>query len=325
MSRWRTWVGGGLVPFGLGCLTALAQPVVVTNALPPMPVAHAPVAFFRHLLAAPTNEVERFLAGRSPEQRKIVREKINEYRLLPPPLREWRLKATELRWYLTPLMSLPAESRHQLLQTVPEEDRPLVEARLDQWDRLSAAEQRELLDNELALKYVARPNSAPTPSPEQLKNLSVNDRKHLEEAIAQWRSLPEERRQALADRFSSFFNLTKAEQARTLDLFTASEREQLQGSIRSFASLPPAERARCLQSLRQFSRMSTNERLVFLQGAERWKSLSDDQRDVWRRLVNKLPPTPPVLPPLPPGFKPAPPGADSVTPPKARALAAVTR
>lgn len=302
----------------IGCLMTLwfagagmAQPAVPGPSLPPLPTARSPVELFRRLIAATPEEAAQLLEGRTPEQRKVILAKIEEYRITPPPLREWRLKATELRWYLTPLMRVPPESRGALLLAVPESDRPLVEARLQQWDQLSATEKQELLNNELALKYVARPANAPAPNPDQLKNLPPAVRAQLEQAIDQWRAMPEAQRQTLSARFASFFSLTPTEQGRTLDLLTASERDSLTRTIGGFASLNPAERERSLQGLRQFSRMSREERLAFLQGAERWKSLPDEQKANWRKLVTKLPPLPPGagLPPLPPGFKPAPPGA----------------
>jgi hypothetical protein len=267
------------------------------------------------------------LQDRTPAQRKLIEEKLTEYRLMPPPLREWRLKATELLWYLTPLMKLPAGSRGLLLETVPAEDRPLVEARLQQWDRLTQAEQQELLNNEVALRYVSRPGNVPTPDPAQVTTFNAGESTRLEAAIVQWRSMSESQRQTLTRRFASFFNLTEYEQNRTLDLLTASERGLLRRQIESFADLDEADRARCLQALRRLSGMSRDDRLVFLQGAERWQNLSEGQRDTWRRLVVKLPPLPPGAgqPPMPPGMTPSPPGASRSHPPAGRALAADTR
>lgn len=321
-------------PSRIVCLALLAlavgghaQPVTPAPGPPPLPPGRSPVEFFRQLIAAPADEREQLLAGRSPEQRRVILTKIQEYQILPPPLREWRLKATELRWYLTPLMRLAPESRGALLLAVPAPDRPLVEARLWQWDQLPAADRQELLNNELALKYVARPTGAPAPGPDQLGNLPPAVRAQLEQAIQQWQAVPEERRQALATRFASFFTLTPAEQNRTLDLLTAGEREALERTIGNFASLGPAERERSLQGLRQFSRMSREERLAFLHGAERWKSLPDEQKTNWRKLVTKLPPLPPGagLPPIPPGFKPASPGAGQIQPLDGSSLAARAR
>lgn len=324
MSRLRSCLlAAWLVPAVAGSL--FGQPSAPGAVQPPMPKGKSPVDFFRRLIVATPEETEKLLGARDPVQRKAIEDKVVEYRLLPPPLREWRLKATELRWYLVPLMRLPPGGRATLLQTVPDEDRPLVDARLQQWDLLPPGEQEILLNNELALRYVARPNSAPAPSPEELSALPTAARGKLEQAVAQWREMPEGRRRELTDRFARFFALNERDQNRTLDLLTAGEREQLRQTIDSFANLPPADREHCLQGMRQFSSMSREERASFLRGAERWKNLTEEQRKAWRALVTQLPPTPPgaLMPPLPPGFKEKalPPGASAVPVPAPQALA----
>jgi hypothetical protein len=300
-----------------------AQPAAPALELPPIPQAKSPVELFRKLIVATPAEADELLRDRTPEQRRVIEEKLVEYRLLPPPLREWRLKATELRWYLPPLMRLPPGNRTNLLQTVPPEDRPLVEARLQQWDLLPPGEQQALLNNELAVRYLSRPGGVPTLPPATLSTLPLAERTRLEQAVAQWQEMPESRREELSARFSRFFNLDAQEQNRTLDLLTVAEREQLRLTIDSFASLPPAERERCLQAVRRFSQMTREERFAFLEGAERWRSLSEAQRENWRGLVTKLPPAPPgaLLPPLPPGMKPAAPGAGLRVPDSGQALA----
>ncbi|HAV63999.1 MAG TPA: hypothetical protein DCY13_16740, partial [Verrucomicrobiales bacterium] len=211
-----------------------------------MPVSRSPVEFFRNLLEATPAEVEQLLKDRTVEQRRVIDQKLVEYRLLPPPIREWRLKATELRWYLLPLMKLRPEARGALMLTVPEVDRPLVEIRLRQWDLLGEQEREEMLASETALRYLARPVTPPSIEPGQLNLVSAEERAQIERTLAHWRSLPEPRRQQLAGKFGEFFTLSTAEKNRTLGLFTASERAQMQLTLQSFASLPPAERDQCL-------------------------------------------------------------------------------
>ena len=65
----------------------------------------SPVDSFRALLVMPTAERHQFVATRNTNTQERLVEKIREYQALTPEERELRLTATELRWYLLPLMS----------------------------------------------------------------------------------------------------------------------------------------------------------------------------------------------------------------------------
>jgi len=85
--------------------TAASQPP------PPLPpLAPSPVTFFRELLAMSPAERNNSLTNRTPEARARIMAKVREYQKLAPDERELRLRATELRWYLTPLFrTAPAD------------------------------------------------------------------------------------------------------------------------------------------------------------------------------------------------------------------------
>src|SRR5690348_289355 len=65
---------------------------------PPLPVPKPPIQYFRELLALPSHDRDRLLAEKTPEQRKVLLEKIHEYESMDPDRRELTLKVTELRW-----------------------------------------------------------------------------------------------------------------------------------------------------------------------------------------------------------------------------------
>jgi len=93
------------------------------------PLAKSPVESFRELLAMKPGEREQYLATRPPAIRKRFLAKIQEYEAMSAEERELRLRATELRWYLLPLMQMPATNRTAQLAAIPEADRPMVEAK----------------------------------------------------------------------------------------------------------------------------------------------------------------------------------------------------
>src|ERR1019366_3531410 len=124
--------------------------------LPPIPHSKSPVDFFRELLALTPAERGNYLTNRPPEVRGRILAKVREYEALDPNERELRLRATELRWYLLPLMRAPLAERDEELAQVPEDLRSLAQARLAQWDLLPPAVQQELLAEDSTLHYFAQ-------------------------------------------------------------------------------------------------------------------------------------------------------------------------
>ena len=292
---------------GFAASQLLAQ---TTPKLPPLPAAQSPVDIFRQLLTLSPAEQKQFLADRSPETLRRILAKLREYESLKPDQRELRLRATELRWYLLPLLNSPATNRATQLSAVPETLRQSVEDRLREWDKLPAAAQRELLDNEATLDYFTQVEAGTEEQKQAVRqNLSPARREKLEAGIAGWQKLPAAQRDKLLARFNQFFDLTPTEKARSLGNFSEAERQQMEKTLRRFEKLPKLQREQCVQSFAQFTAMSLDERQQFLKNAERWKLMPAAERERWRELVQKIPaaaaPMPPLPPPVPPRFMPA--------------------
>jgi hypothetical protein len=248
------------------------------------PPSKAPVELFRELLAMNLSERHQALSNRPPEVRKQILAKLREYETLKPDERELRLKVTELRWYLYPLMRTPLSNRVDLLSRVPAADRQLVEDRLREWDKLSPEAQKELLKYDAAIAHLPdlqRGTNQPSPS------------RAVEMKVKQWQALPEEQRQKLKARAELYFNLTEAEQKRVLSTLSEPERQQIARTLDKFKQLDPGQRARCMQSFDKFASLSPTERQEFLKNAERWALMKPAEREQWRQLVN----TAQILPP----------------------------
>jgi hypothetical protein len=255
-----------------------------TNLMPPLPRLQSPVNFFRQLLALTPVERNHLLTNRPPEVRAKILAKVREYQALDPDERELRLRATELRWYLAPLLRVPAADRAAWLAQVPEDLRGLVEARLQQWDLLPPPLQREFLASDQALPYFARVETThqPAASPES---------------------------EAVGRQFNRFFELTPAERQQTLKTLSATERAQMEKTLQSFETLSLSQRLTCVRNYAKFAGMSPAERTEFLKNAQKWSQMSPAERQTWRDLVAQAPilPTAPVvpaslLPPLPQKF-----------------------
>jgi Protein of unknown function (DUF3106) len=264
-----------------------------TNLMPPMPKLSSPVIFFRQLLAMTAIERNHSLANRTPEARAKIFAKIREYQALDPDKRELRLRATELRWYLTPLLRLPTDERKARLAQVPDELRGLIESRLKQWDILPPPLQAEFLASDQALHYFAR----------------VEDTNQVAITLAQ---------EKIGKQFNQFFELTPVEKEQTLKNLSTAERAQMEKTLRTFETLPLQQRLICLRNYAKFAGMSAAERAEFLKNAERWSQMSPAERQTWRDLVAHVP----LWPPLPPVT--VPPGLIPPAPPKISRMSVAT-
>ena len=262
----------------------------VPPTLPPVP---SPIQYFRRLLDAPAAEREQLLAGKSDEQRRVLTNSVRIYLALSPEDRERRLGAMELRFYLTPLMRLPATNRAMGLQMVPESFRTLVQERLDYYDRLSPEMRQQLLDRGILVPV--RPTlSYP------VRGYTSSQLAAIDGALKQWLSYSAAKRAEITAIWEKLFSVSSEEKDRTLRPLPLSdaERVQIEKSLEKLAKMQPLERQHVVKSFEKFANLSPEERRQFLRNAEAWQKMSAEDRQRWRYLVNNLPP----LPPLPPGF-----------------------
>jgi hypothetical protein len=264
--------------------SAISLSVPRTNPLPPLPTELSPVGVFRKLLVMSPAEREELLATRPPETRTRILVKVQEYETLDPDERELRLRATELRWYVMPMLKMPQADRGERLAQVPAELQSSVKSRLMQWDLLPPPLKEEFLTNETTLHYFAQTTMSSATDSQQEK---------------------------AADRFSRFFDLTSGEKAELLATLSAEERVQMDKTLKTFDQLPPPQRNLCVRNYAKFAGMNEAERVEFLKNADKWSKMSPGERQTWRDLVAHVPLWPP-LPPMPPRMPPLPP-----MPPKA--------
>jgi hypothetical protein len=268
------------------------------------------VELFRELLAMNPGERMQALSNRPPENRKLILAKVREYESLDPNQRELRLQATELRWYLWPLMNSSATNRSEQVAHIPEGMRELVKVRLEAWDNLATGVQRELVTNEATLRFFTElTNSTPQQRTNMLRKLSPARLAMLEAGVQQLQAMPDAQRSKLFERFYVFFDLTPPEKASALGTLSSAEQQQIAKTLKKFDQLTPENRRRCLWAMQRFVSLSLAERQQFLKNAERWKLMTPEQRQNWCQLVGTLSAQPPLpknanLPPIPPALFP---------------------
>jgi hypothetical protein len=311
------WVTvGGLVVLQFWPGLALAQQ---TNApkprpgleSPPLPQpAKSPVDFFRELLAMSFAERSQALADRAPESRKQILAKIREYEAMKPSARELRLRATELRWYLLPLMRIEATNRTVQLGLIPPDIRPLVDTRLKEWDLLPSEVQKDFLKREAAIRIFTLVQAGGNTN--QViggENISSNRQSKIEKEVRELREMSSEKRDLLLSRYDRYMGLSEEEKNKTLETISGPERVQIEKTLQKFENLTPEQRAACLRSFVQLKKLKPDERQEFLRNAAKWSKMSPDERKQWQELVDRvqlLPPSMQPVAPLPP--KPRMPG-----------------
>ncbi len=264
---------GALFYFLLNSLPAVAN----TNApfipplAPPVPTVKSPVDSFRTLLVMPATDRKEHLASRSADVQKKLVEKIREYQGLSPDERELRLKVTELRWYLKPLMAMPATNRDAQVKLIPENLREMVTARIEQWDKLPSAIQQIILTNQHGATYVTLGPPMPPGIPSPAGKIRVS----------------------FQQRFNQLFELTPSEKEKILATLSDAERHQMEKTLESFGKLSTIQRRQCVASFTKFAGMSPDERQEFLKNAQRWSEMSPAERQSWRELVSAAPKMPP--------------------------------
>jgi hypothetical protein len=272
-----------------------------SHPLPPTP--ESPIAQFRHWLDLTEPDRSLALSDKPEAVRTVLMVKLAEYDAMDPAQRELRLRATELQYYLRPLLHIPSDERHQRLSQVPAEFRPLIDKRLSQWDSIKPETREELIANAWAIRYFLRLESSTDAEQAALRGeLPPERRPQFDTELTRWKSLPSNQRDQITRAFHRFFQLPVADQQRTLESLPESERQQIEATLQAFAKLAPAQRQLCLNSFRRFAGLTPSERTEFLRNADRWKEMSPEDRATWRRLVTRLPPLPAGLAihPLPP-------------------------
>ena len=291
-TRWRLAMGAAGLWTCLAVAAQTAAPLpapapslVPAGLIPPKPQLHSPVDSLRKLLAMTPRERMIYLTNRTPEVRQAIFAKIREYQGLDPNERELRLRATDLRWYLLPLLRESPDNRAAQLAAIPEEMRALVQSRLAVWDALAPESRQEFLDNEQTLRYLTHLEATDLP-PGAGQN--------------RWDALSDSERKTITDQFSRFFDLTDAEKEEALNTLSDAERAQMKQTLTTFDQLPPAQRRECIRAFTEFASMSPTNRAEFLKNAERWSQMSPKERQAWRDLVAQVPLWPPAQIPLPP-------------------------
>src|SRR5262249_47013904 len=134
------------------------------------------------------------------------------------------LRATELRWYLLPLLNMPATNRAERLKLVPEPYHQLVAARVQEWDLWPPSFQRDVLEFQLTMDLVK--TGAVGQAATTLQTLPPKERHELEQKLSRWQAMSPPQREQLYAAFQHYFELSDQEKEKTMQALSVPERQE---------------------------------------------------------------------------------------------------
>ena len=255
----------------------------------PPPVVN-PVRRFQELWKLDAGGREAALTGKTEWQQRYLRERLAEFDTLAPTEREVRLRLMELRYYLLMLVRTPPDQRTERLKEVPAKDRDLLAERLQDWERLPANQQKELIENETMLSHLSWFETGSAEQREaSLRAWSPQTRQEFEADLYRWRGLQQAERERMTRNFNRFFDLSnRQKQESTLDRVSEADRANV--------SVPWPRLNNCLDRPVQVPRGAQSVRWndggrtipVSLQNAARWQSMSPEEKRVWRQVATHI-------------------------------------
>jgi hypothetical protein len=253
---------------------------------------------FRDLLGMNAAERAAALANRPETQRVYLIKKVEEYEAMAPAERQARLTQLEFSSHLMALMNTPASDRAKRLKIVPVRMRPLIEQRLEHWDRLNPEVQQKALNHEISANYLLQGVPPFSVGPESI-NYPPTPPAQSASSLQKLQSLSSDQRRKLAENVNQFFAMPPGARQSTLDVLSAEERQEMEKTLKAFEKLSPQQRQVCIVAFEKLSGMSKEEQAKFFHNAERWRAMPQRQREVWRTLVSIIPPVQAQPPPLP--------------------------
>ena len=107
----------------------------------------SPFFFFRQLLKMDPQEAEEAIRQRPEKFQEIIRKKVEEYKQMPHQQREWKLQVLDLRWYLFCGLDLSEDKLDKYVESIPEDYREIIQARLKRWFSIPAEQRASILKN----------------------------------------------------------------------------------------------------------------------------------------------------------------------------------
>jgi hypothetical protein len=266
-------------------------------------VKDSPIRHLHNLLAANQEKRRHMLDQHDPNTRAFWERKLGEYSAMDPTKRDQKLREAQLHWYLLLILRTPDEDRDTKLLQIPPADRGLIQNRIKDWSALSESMQMDIMTHLPVLRYFGRLVSLSPEERREAMEASLEKGNRPDMTSSAWGNLDPSRRRAMFLAYQKFFTLADEKRERVLAKIPLPQRRNVQSRLEQLENLSPEAKKQCLAALAKYAQMTLTERILFRANAERWKSMLPSEHAVWKNVVKKLPPLPPIrsrsLPPIP--------------------------
>jgi hypothetical protein len=266
-------------------------------------VKDSPIRHLHNLLDASQEKRRQMLDQHAPTARAFWERKLGEYSSMDPTERDQKLREAQLHWYLLLILRTPAEDRDTKLLQIPQADRGLIHNRIKDWSALPESMQVDIMTHLPVLRYFGRLVTLSAQARKEAMEASLKAGSRPDIASSDWGQLDPSRRKSMFLAYQKFFTLAEEKRKRVLARIPMPQRLSVQSRLEQLENLSPEAKKQCLEALAKYAQMTPNERILFKANAERWKSMPASEHAVWKNVVKRVPPLPPIrtrsLPPVP--------------------------
>jgi hypothetical protein len=297
---WPSVIGLVVIVAAAGSQTPSPTPPAAP--LPPVAASASAVTdLWRRVLAMDDAQREAFISSKPAASQAFLRSKVQEFLVLPPEKREMRLRALELRAYMLPLMRLPAPARAQQIEQLPSDKRSDVKKRLLTWDIMPPQLQKDVLENEAAIRLVMESGNRNASREELLAAVAPARRAEMETNLIRWNEISPAQQDQMVSNFERYFGQPLEERGKALRTLNEGDLAIITPTLNKLERMPDGERDRVLDGIRKFKSLPPAAQKDFVRAAAKWQAMTDKDRQLWRQLVTTIharsgPPMPPPIP-----------------------------
>lgn len=238
--------------------------------------SHSPISKFRTILNWSPEERSQFVKKQPANVQRILERKIMEYEALSESQREFRLIATELHFYLDPLLVGNRNIDPSAVQEVPPHLRKYIDQSVGFWNRIKPAHRDLLLAKKEAVSYLISISS-------RLYDLE----KLMPKPAPEW------------DNLYNFLQLPHNKQLSFMKAYQIKPSIEMEKLLVAFQGLEDEEKRNCAHAFVCYLSFPNNLKTQFVDGLAEWSQKKPSERSIWREIASKYPRIRPV--PVPPG------------------------